>query len=140
MIKSFFEYFNNKKSYLFLRDTGDPFADIKRGFSCNVNSWFDKLEDAIQYQKQHGSLDLPKQDPISQKWCADPELGLSGFGFYNEKTFNEAIEKIKLYVKFNIALFSAISYQLDSGLDGEDIFIPNKFIKYIKLDTKYNEL
>ena len=140
MIKIFNDYIK-KQSYLFLRDTQDPISDIKRGFSCNVNSWFDTLEDALFYKNKHGALGNPKEDPISKKWCADPELGLSGFGFYDEKSFNEAISKIKNYNQSGkIALFIASEYYLDSGLDGEDVFVPNKFLKFITLDTKYNEL
>lgn len=37
---------------LFLRQTTDPATDIRRGFSGNVNAWFESEHDALVYQQR----------------------------------------------------------------------------------------
>lgn len=128
-----FENIKPQKLY-FLRDTENPNEDLIRNFSCNTNAWFTDEQDAIDYQIIHGTLDIPKQDPKTKLWCADPELGLSSFSFYDEVSFNKALENIESYVNSTnkIAVFISDEYDLNSGLDGEDTFKNGKFLGYIK--------
>lgn len=121
------------KKMFFLRDTEDPEEDLKRNFSCNVNTWFDSEEEAIDYQNKHGALDYPKQDPKTKRWCADPELGLSSFAFHDEISFNRALENITPYIDHTnkIAIFVSNNYNLGAGLDGEDTFINGIFLGYL---------
>lgn len=123
-----------KPQLYFLRDTSNPQEDLIRNFSCNVNAWFDTKEEAIAYQNRHGGLDTPKQDPKNKLWCADPELGLSSFSFYDEISFNKALKDIESYAEITnkIAVFISDEYELGVGLDGEDTFKNGKFLGYLK--------
>ena len=127
-----FENIKPQKLY-FLRDTSSPNEDLIRNFSCNVNAWLDNEQEAIDYQRIHGGLDTPKQDPKTKLWCADPELGLSSFSFYDETSFNEALKNIEPYINYKnkIAVFVSDEYELGAGLDGEDTFKNGKFLGYI---------
>lgn len=110
-----------KPKMFFIRDTSAPEADLKRGFSCHV--WKKTKNEAILYQRTHGALSEPKYDEYSNRWCADPELGLSSFAFNDEKSFKIAKEKIKQYAyEDKIALFISADYDLDVGVDSEDVF------------------
>ena len=125
----------------FLRNTNNPEADLKRGWSCNVNSWVDSEEDAIEFQKRNGSISKPKFDKLRNKWCADPELGLSSFSFYDEDSFKHAILKMEEYAhEGKIGLFISNDYILDVGLDSEDIFKSGKFLDYIDFETTYDDI
>lgn len=129
-------------TYYFFRITSDSEGDVERGFSCNVNSWFDNYEDAKDYENRHGALSSPKQDPKTKKWCADPELGLSGFGFHDGLSMHEARVAVSAYgddffiglvgkdYAKQIGVFSAKKFWLKAGLDGEDVFEPDKFLGY----------
>ncbi len=144
-IKSFGQSINedyeNKKILFFIRNTSKPLEDLERGFSCEVNSWVNSEEEAVSYQKRHGAIAKPKFDKVSKKWCADPELGLSSFGFYNEKTFNEAIIKMEQYAyDEKIALFVSSDFNLDAGADSEDVFRSGEFLTYITFETAWEEI
>jgi len=107
-----------------------------------VDGWFDSEIDALNWQQTHGSLALPKQDPYSKKWCADPEHGLSAFGFNDKKSFIKAMNYISDYVyKENgeIAVFKSENYKLNYGADGEDVFSSGTFLFYINLNTTYEQ-
>ncbi|GIV44005.1 MAG: hypothetical protein KatS3mg035_1128 [Bacteroidia bacterium] len=128
-----------KQEMYFIRNTSAPEADLKRNFSCHV--WKQTEQEAIEYQKAHGALTKPKYDEYSNRWCADPELGLSSFAFNDEKSFKEAMVKIEQYAYDDkIALFISNDYDLDAGLDGEDVFRNGRFIKYINWNTTFNEI
>lgn len=82
-----------------------------------------------------------KKDPVSNKWCADPELGLSSFGFDDEKTYVDAIERMKYYNDTDkIALFKSYDYSIGSGLDGEDVFRNGTFIRFISVNSKFEDI
>lgn len=128
------------KELLFLRETNNPEADLQRGFSCHIDGWFENLEDAKEWQKTHGALSEPRQDPWNKKWCADPELGLSSFAVWDKPTFEKAISNlISEGATDKVAVFSSQNYELQVGADGEDIFRSGKFIGYIGLETSYEE-
>jgi hypothetical protein len=131
----------DKKMY-FLRDTENPEDDLKRNFSCNVNSWVNSKEEAVEYQSKHGALFDPKQDPKTKKWCADPEFGLSAFSFHDENSFNESLELIENYINHTdkIAVFISNNYHLGSGLDGEDTFIDGTFLGYLYAPYDFKNL
>jgi hypothetical protein len=128
-----------KPEMFFIRNTSVPEADLKRNFSCHV--WKNTEQEAIEYQKVNGALSEPKYDEYSNRWCADPELGLSSFAFNDEKSFKEAMIKMEQYAYDDkIALFTSNDYDLDAGLDSEDVFRNGKFIKYINWNTTFNEI
>jgi hypothetical protein len=84
----------------FLRDTKDPEGDLKRGWSGHANAWFDNEADALVHQRHTeplGSRFAPRQCPISGKWNADPEVGLSAFAFADERGFERAMAKMNEY-------------------------------------------
>lgn len=123
----------DQKELFFLRDTEDPLKDLERGFSCEVNSWKDSEEEAIEWQSKYGALRSPLQDPKSKKWCADPERGLSSFAFWDKKSFDKAIRNIERYSSGNLpCIFKSKDYDLDSGADGEDVFRKGSFVKRMK--------
>lgn len=109
-----------------LRDTISPEDDLRRGFSGNVGAWFDTREAAFAYADRHGSLTTPKQCPISQKWCGDPELGLSGFVFTDATSLSASTRRIAEYVEWRgaptVMVFASNDVELGVGLDGEDVF------------------
>ena len=81
------------KELFFIRHTSNPQADLERGFSCEVNSWVQTEEEAIEFQNKNHTITKPKYDSFSKMWCADPELGLSSFSFSDEKSFNYVRKK-----------------------------------------------
>ncbi len=131
----------NDQQIFFIRNTKDPLRDLERGFSCEVNSWVNTEDEAINWQSKNGAVSEPKYDKTINKWCADPELGLSSFGFWDEKSFNDAMQKIEDYAYDDkIALFVSNDYDLDSGVDSEDVFRNGKFLKYITWGTAFDEI
>ncbi len=124
----------------FLRDTRSPEVDLERGFSCNVNAWMNSEEEAMAYQERHGGLTHPRYDEKIGRWCADPELGLSSFAFHDEASFNQAMAQMESYALENIAVFISDEYDLNAGLDGEDVFRGGSFLKYIQLDSSFADV
>jgi hypothetical protein len=114
----------------FLRQTKHPEEDIIRNFSCHV--WKTSLDEAKDFQKREGALTAPKQDPKTKLWCADPELGLSGFAFKKvpSKDLMKKMEQYALDVS-EIAVFESTDYDLKSGLDSEDVFRNAKFLGWL---------
>ena len=132
---------SNKLLYFF-RNTNTPHKDIERNFSGYAGTWVKSEEEALYMQTLNpgGYLSKPKQDPHTKLWCWDPELGLSGFSFYDERTFNIAKLQIKKYITLNeIAVFSSSDYDLDAGADGEDAFRNANFLFYFDIDKSYDE-
>lgn len=119
---------------LFLRWTNNPYDDIKRNFSGHMQAWYNTYEEAMDdYNEREAKGEyvesLPKEDPISGMWNADPEWGLSGYGFSNEKSYTEALKNIndiawhhKEANRQELVLFQSSNYQLGQGFDGEDTF------------------
>jgi hypothetical protein len=124
-----------KQPAYFLRQTSDPDADLRRGFSGNVNSWFEDYADAADFQNRHGALSPPRQDPITHLWCADPEVGLSGF-FLNA----DGVSAIRRYSTFedlrDVAIFESLDYDRGVGLDGEDVFRAARFLDWYPAFTR----
>lgn len=112
--------------FFILRDTINPDGDLQRGFSGNVNAWFDSRERAQAYADANGVELSVKQCPISKKWCGDPEKGLSGYAFSNETELSKAMESIATYVEWRdnptLTVFASNEVEKGVGLDGEDVF------------------
>lgn len=128
---------NFKEEYFFLRVTKTPELDLKRNFSCHAGYWTDDYEWAINWQKRHGAIDKPKQDPQTKSWCYDPEAGISSFGFNNEEDYKFYSNRIKDYIHGNddeLYVFKSGDYNLGSGLDGEDVFRNGKLVGKIDFE------
>jgi len=115
-----------RERFFILRDTMDPDGDLRRGFSGNVNSWFKIREEALSYAERNNSLVSPKQCPVSNMWCGDPEKGLSGFVFTSAAELEEAMGAIASYVEWHdaptVTVFASNDIERGVGLDGEDVF------------------
>lgn len=126
---------------LFLRDTRDPDADLKRGFSGYAGAWFDTEDEALDYQRHVATLGPPRQDPVTRKWCGDSELGLSAFEFHDLESFQRAMQLLESEGAYEqIAVFASSDYDLRAGADGEDVFRPGRFLIRINASTSYEEL
>ena len=71
----------------------------------------------------------PKEDPVTGMWNSDPEWGLSGYGFKDEKTFIDAMKEIKDIAwhhkdanRQDLYVFKSANYFEGNGFDGEDTF------------------
>lgn len=152
LFENFILEHNNRKEYYFLRWTSDPDQDIRRNFSGNMQAWFDTEEEALTDYKERIDNDVyipypPRKDITTNMWNSEPEWGLSGYGFYDEKTFIKAMDNIQdiaWHHKDNngqdLILFKSDEYKLGDGFDGEDVFInPSKFW-YIDDNINYDEI
>lgn len=138
--------------YYFLRWTSDPKGDVKRNFSGHMQAWYKTREEAYNdYEKEKANgrhLPYePKYDPVEDMWNSDPEWGISGYLFYDENSFNDAMEKIKEIAwhhqdnnQQDLALFSANELGDDEGFDGEELFRDISFIKYVDVDDTYKDV
>lgn len=145
-----FENFKLKPPYYFLRWTNSPQDDVKRNFSGHMQCWVNTEEECWSARKREGNRQYefdPKKDPVSGMWNYDPEWGISGYLFFDEKTFNESINKINDISWYHnddlnqdLALFK--SYELGdiNGYDGEELFRNIEFISYIDSDISYNDI
>lgn len=143
---------SNKKPYLFLRWSSSPEDDIKRNFSGHMQAWVDTEEEAWKRRNEEEKdgrnfLYEPKYDSITGMWNYDPEWGISGYNFKDEKSFNKAmteIEEIAWHHKDNnnqeLCLFTASEINYNSGYDGEDLFRDIEFISYIDEDITYDDI
>jgi hypothetical protein len=126
----------------FLRDTANPKTDLARGFSCHTHGWCSTEVEAREFQRKHGALRPPIQDPVSGNWCADPELGLSAFAFWDEASFHKAIRNIEGYALselHGLAVFASADYDLGAGADGEDVFRNGRFLGRVSLEPEWEE-
>lgn len=135
----------------FLRWTHDAEQDVRRNFSGHMQAWFDTKEEAWEdYQEnleQGRHLESePKQDPVNGMWNSDPEWGLSGYGFNDTKSFQDALKQIKEIAWHHednngqeLVVFYSDNFQIGSGFDGEDLFRNAKIICSIDKNTKYKE-
>jgi len=140
------------KSRYFLRWTNSPEDDIKRNFSGHMQAWFETKERAYaDYQERINKGEYverePKYDPISGMWNADPEWGLSGYGFNDEKSYKLALKEIKDIAWHHsdangqrLWVFKSINYIEGNGFDGEDTFRDAIICGEIDVNTEFNDL
>ncbi len=145
------EGFNNTDPpYYFLRWTSSPEDDKIRNFSGHLQCWVDSEEECYNAREREGDRHYdsePKMDPVSGMWNYDPEWGISGYYFNDEKSFNDAMENIKDISWFHkednnqdLCLLQAKEIQSNSGYDGEDLFRDIDFISYIDENTTYDQI
>ncbi|SOC21568.1 hypothetical protein [Thalassospira xiamenensis] len=132
---------------LFLRATIAPEDDVIRNFSGVYNAWVSRVSEiaeAISETYPDGAAHLlpPRQDPVTGDWCWEPEAGLSGFGFDDEASFTEAMNKVMPYAQHigSIAVFHSGDYDSGKGVDGEDLFRDAEYLGQVELDISYAEL
>ena len=141
-----------KETMYFLRWTDDANGDIKRNFSGHMQAWFDTEKEAMDdYNERIADGKYvpypPKKDFATGMWNSEPEWGLSGYGFNDEKSFNIAMNEIKDIswhhkdsLQQELVLFKSLNYILGDGFDGEDVF--RNAIQYwnVELDMNYNKV
>ena len=138
--------------FYFLRWTSDPQGDIKRNFSGHMQAWFNSKEEAYKDYEEEKLKGRylpfePKYDPVEDMWNSDPEWGVSGYLFSDEKTLNEALEKIKDIewhhketMNQDLGVFSANEIGPYEGYDGEELFRDISFIGYIDIDDSPQDI
>jgi hypothetical protein len=127
----------------FLRLTKSPEADIARGFSGYEGTWFARYEDAVLHRSGNPDGFPPaRQDPATGMWCADPEWGLSAYGFEGEAGFERALGRLSAYWDGaeSVAVFASGDYLLRVGADGEDCFRPGTHLGWIAADGCWNDV
>ena len=142
----------DKKIMFFLRWTNSPDDDMKRNFSGHMQAWFDSEEEAyFDYEERKNDgyhiESLPKKDPVNGMWNSDPEWGLSGYGFNNEKSYLIAMKEIteiawhhKEANGQDLVVFASSNYSLGEGFDGEDTFKDVINFWYINDGMNYNQV
>jgi hypothetical protein len=141
----------NNDLYYFLRFTNSPSGDIERNFSGHMQAWVKTKEEAYDKQnkeKEEGRYfeSEPKYDKQSDLWNYDPEFGISGYLFEDEKSFTDAMNKIQEIAEHHmnqdqyLCVFSAKEIGDHEGYDGEELFRDISFVKEIDLDTTYHEI
>lgn len=149
------EYLNenlNKKNYYFLRWTNDAGSDVKRNFSGHMQAWFNTEKEAMNdYNDRIGDGKYipypPRKDITTGMWNSEPEWGLSGYGFHDEKSFNNAMYEIndiawhhRENLQQDLMVFRSSNYILGDGFDGEDVFRDADKYWYIEPDMSYNDV
>lgn len=141
----------NQKLY-FLRWSSDPDADIKRNFSGHLQAWFDSEDEAMEdYNERINNGDYipypPRKDISTGMWNSEPEWGLSGYSFDDEKSFNKAMKEIndiswyhKDDMSQDLFVFTSNNYKLGDGFDGEDVFKDVIKYWYIDNDMTYDDV
>ena len=88
----------------------------------------------------------PKKDITTGMWNSEPEWGLSGYEFHDEKSFNNAMKEINDIawhhsenLQQDLVVFMSSNYILGDGFDGEDVFRDVKKYWYIEPDMNYND-
>lgn len=131
-------YTESRTTMFFLRDTSDPERDLRRGFSCEVNSWFSHEDDAKECAERHSASEGHRQDPETGMWCGSPEPGLSSYAFNDESSFARAMDAIGEYLSQDrVAIFQSSEYDLGAGADGEDCFRNGRFVGWLDLEDGY---
>lgn len=146
-------YENIDKPYTyFLRWTSDAHSDLKRNFSGHMQAWFDSENEAMDdYNKRISDGEYipypPRKDVVTGMWNSEPEWGLSGYEFHNEKTFNKSISEINdiawhhnEFLQQDLMVFRSSNYILGDGFDGEDVFKDADMYWYIEPDMDYNDV
>jgi len=143
---------HNSKQMYFLRWTSDAYDDMIRNFSGNMQAWFETKKEAMADYNERISKDIyipypPKKDITNGMWNSEPEWGLSGYGFYDENTFSEAINNIKEIswhhkegLNQDLYVFKSDNYKLGDGFDGEDVFKDVKTAWNIEPNMDYNDV
>lgn len=127
---------------LFLRTTKDPEGDLLRGWSGHACCWYASEAAALSHQSRHQTRP-PRQDPVSGAWNADPETGLSGYGFDDETSFARALNAIEGYLgeaDEHIAVFSSDTYDREAGAEGEDCFRDARCLGRIAPDATWDDV
>lgn len=130
----------------FLRATIDPMGDLQRGFSCVNNAWVDDVEEIapaiLDHYGEGVELNSPRQDPSTGGWCWEPERGLSSFAFHDEESFGSAMERVRPYAQHigEVGMFASADYDLGCGADGEDVFRNGRFVRFIPIEARYEDL
>ncbi len=149
-VKNFKEFVNENlnNSKYFLRWTSDADDDTRRNFSGNMQAWFETEKDAMDdYNERVGDGKYvpypPRKDVTNGMWNSEPEWGLSGYGFDDEKSFNKAIEEIediswhhKDSLQQELVVFKSSNFILGDGFDGEDVF--KDVINYYDVEPNMN--
>ena len=105
-----------------------------------TDGWCDSEEEANAIRARNGALIDPMQDPVTGKWCADPELGLSCFAFWDKRTFHIAVSHVMEYAiddLHGIGVFTSDDFKLGVGADGEDVFRNGTFIGRLPLLKRF---
>lgn len=135
----------------FLRWTSNPEGDAERGWSGYMQAWYDSEDEAWEaYQKRIDDGNIlpsePKEDSLSGMWNSEPEAGLSGYGFKDEASFQQAMKNIRDIAWYhqednnqNLWLFKGTELP-EQGADGEDLFSDVEPIKEIYLDSTYQDV
>jgi hypothetical protein len=136
----------------FLRWTSDPESDLKRNFSGHLQAWFHSEKEAMN-DYNNRILDgayipyEPKKDITTGMWNSEPEWGLSGYEFNDEKTFDKSISQINDIAWYHseslqqdLVVFRSSNYILGDGFDGEDVFRDADMYWYIEPYMNYNEV
>jgi hypothetical protein len=124
----------------FLRDTANPEGDVRRGWSGHACCWYATELDAIEHQRRNGTRD-PKQCPVSGRWNADPETGLSGYGFDDPVSYAAAARRIESYVcGEDVAVFRSDDWDPGAGAEGEDCFRDAVFVAMVSIGAAWEEV
>lgn len=153
-VKNFKMFVNeniNKSHTYFLRWTSDTESDIKRNFSGNMQAWFDTEKEAMDDYNERIANNYvpypPQKDITTGMWNSEPEWGLSGYEFHDEKTFNTAMSEIddiawhhSENLQQDLVVFRSSNYKLGDGFDGEDVFRDADMYWYIEPNMNYNDV
>lgn len=142
----------SKSVSYFLRWTDDPNSDIKRNFSGHLQAWHENEEDAMRdYNERisngHHVPYPPRKDVTTGMWNSEPEWGLSGYHFKDEKSFHQAMSEINDIAWYHkesrqqdLVVFKSSNYILGDGFDGEDVFRDAEKFWYIESDMDYHQV
>ena len=142
----------DKPQSYFLRWTSNASSDIKRNFSGHMQAWFDTEKEAMDDYNER-IVDgkyvpyPPKKDITTDMWNSEPEWGLSGYEFHDEKSFNNAMKEINDIawhhrdgLNQDLYVFKSDNYILGNGFDGEDVFKDAKTVWNIEPHMNYSEV
>lgn len=143
---------NLNEVHYFLRWTSDVYDDMRRNFSGHMQAWYDTEEEAMNDYNERIANGYyvpypPRKDITTGMWSSEPEWGLSGYEFHDEKTFNDAMSEIndiawhhKELLNQDLCVFKSDNYILGDGFDGEDVFKDVKTAWYIEPNMSYNDV
>lgn len=154
-VKNFKQFVNeniNKPHTYFLRWTSDAGSDIKRNFSGHMQAWFNTEKEAMDDYNERIADDKyvpypPQKDITTGMWNSEPEWGLSGYEFHDEKNFNNAMSEINNIawhhndnLQQDLVVFRSSNYKIGDGFDGEDVFRDADMYWYIEPNMNYNDI
>lgn len=154
-----FKLFESQTPTFFVRTTKNPENDIKRGWSCHTEGWVYDKEEAYQQweflKKRNPNAREPRQDlqyhginpngTKFERWCVLVEPGLSGFAFWDENSLRRAKVKLEPYIDSfgdsqKLAIFESDKFKIKSGSDGEDTFLPGRFLGWINYTDTFEKV